>query len=378
MKIYFLIPSLEKGGIERSLSRISKGLIDRGWEVIMLTSEVSKEGKTYFENSVKFITVSTPFKKQNSIIFQTLKNLILFFKFKKIINNNEVDLVLAAKNLPLAVLLKKYSKSKFKLFLREAVHPFAAAKNQRSYLNSKFVIFLKKKLYPSADKIIAISEGVKKSLIEQLKMPPSKIEVIYNPAGDKRIIELSKEKVEKNYFSNNFNIINIGRLTKQKDHITLLKAMKLVLKKIQCNLLIIGDGSERKNIYKFIKDNDLENNVNLLGYKSNPWKYLSRSDLFVLSSNWEGFGNVIVESMILGVPVISSDCNSGPSEILVDGKYGDLLEIRDYNKLSELILKEYNSRESKNKSDLIVQRSNNFSINEISRRYAELFEKLLT
>ena len=378
MKIYFLIPSLEKGGIQRSLSRISKGLIDRGWEVIMLTSEVSNEGKTYFENSVKFITVTTPFKKQNSIIFQFLKNLILFFKFKKIINNNEVDLVLAAKNLPLAVLLKKYSKSKFKLFLREAVHPFAAAKNQRSYLNSKFVIFLKKKLYPSADKIIAISEGVKKSLIEQLKMPPSKIEVIYNPAGDQRIIELSKEKVEKNYFSNNFNIINIGRLTKQKDHITLLKAMKLVLKKIQCNLLIIGDGSEKKNIYKFIKDNDLENNVNLLGYKSNPWKYLSRSDLFVLSSIWEGFGNVIVESMILGVPVISSDCNSGPSEILVDGKYGDLFEIRDYNKLSELIIKEYNSRESKNKSDLIAQRSSNFSINEISRRYAESFEKLLT
>ena len=378
MKIYFLIPSLEKGGIERSLSRISKGLIDRGWEVIMLTSEVSKEGKTYFENSVKFITVSTPFKKQNSIIFQFLKNLILFFKFKKIINNNEVDLVLAAKNLPMAVLLKKYSKSKFKLFLREAVHPFAAAKNQRSYINRKFVIFLKKKLYPSADKIIAISEGVKKSLIEQLKMSSSKIEVIYNPAGDKRIIELSKEKVEKNYFDNNFNIINIGRLTKQKDHITLLKAMKLVLKKIQCNLLIIGDGSERKNIYKFIKDNDLENNVNLLGYKSNPWKYLSRSDLFVLSSIWEGFGNVIVESMILGVPVISSDCNSGPSEILVDGKYGDLFEIRDYNKLSELILKEYNSRENKNKSYLIAQRSNNFSINEISRRYAESFEKLLT
>ena len=378
MKIYFLIPSLEKGGIERSLSRISKGLIDRGWEVIMLTSEVSKEGKTYFENSVKFITVSTPFKKQNSIIFQFLKNLILFFKFKKIINNNEVDLVLAAKNLPMAVLLKKYSKSKFKLFLREAVHPFAAAKNQRSYINSKFVIFLKKKLYPSADKIIAISEGVKKSLIEKLKLPSSKIEVIYNPAGDNRIIELSKEKVENNYFSNNFNIINIGRLTKQKDHITLLKAMKLVLKKIQCNLLIIGDGSERKNIYKFIKDNDLENNVNLLGYKSNPWKYLSRSDLFVLSSIWEGFGNVIVESMILGVPVISSDCNSGPSEILVDGKYGDLFEIRDYNKLSELILKEYNSRESKSKLDLIAKRSNNFSINEISRRYAESFEKLLT
>ena len=129
MKIYFLIPSLEKGGIERSLSRISKGLINRGWEVVMLTSEVSEEGKSYFENSVKFIIVNTLFKKQNSIAFQFLKNIILFFKFKKIINMNGVDLVLAAKNLPMAVLLKKYSKSEFKLFLREAVHPFTAAKN---------------------------------------------------------------------------------------------------------------------------------------------------------------------------------------------------------------------------------------------------------
>jgi glycosyltransferase involved in cell wall biosynthesis len=377
MKIYFLIPSLEKGGIERSLSRISKGLIDNGWEVIMLTSEVSEEGKSYFENSVKFITVKTLFKKQNSIIFQLLKNIILFFKFKEIINKNNVDLVLAAKNLPMAVLLKKYSKSEFKLFLREAVHPFTAAKNQRSYINRKFIIFLKKKLYPYADKIIAISEGVKKSLIDQLKMQPNKIDVIYNPAGDERIIELSKEKVEKNYFSNNFNIINIGRLTKQKDHITLLKAMKIVLKKVQCNLIIIGEGSERDNIYKFIQDNNLESNVDLIGYKSNPWKYLSRSDLFVLSSIWEGFGNVIVESMMLGVPVISSDCNSGPSEILGEGKYGDLFEIRDYKKLSELIINKFNSSESKKKLNLGLQRSNNFSINEISKKYSDSFKKLL-
>ena len=209
-------------------------------------------------------------------------------------------------------------------------------------------------------------------------MSPNKIDVIYNPAGDERIIELSKEKVEKNYFNNNFNIINIGRLTKQKDHITLLKAMKIVLKKVQCNLIIIGEGSERDNIYKFIQDNDLENNVNLIGYKSNPWKYLSRSDLFVLSSIWEGFGNVIVESMMLGVPVISSDCNSGPSEILDEGKYGDLFEIRDYHKLSELILKEFNSSESKKKLNLGLQRSNNFSISEISKKYSDSFEKLLT
>ena len=378
MKIFFLIPSLEKGGIERSLSRISKGLIDKGWEVVLLTNEVSEEGKSYFENSVELIQVTTPFKDKNSLIFQIFKNLILFFKFKKIINKNKVDLVLAAKNFPMAIFLKKYSKSKFKLFLREAVDPFVAVKNQRFYIFRKFIIYLKKKLYPSADKIIAISEGVKKTLVNEFKIKANKIDVIYNPAADHRILEMAKEKVEENYLDKNFNIINIGRLTKQKDHITLLKALKIVLKKIQCNLLIIGEGSERKNINKFIIDNNLENNVNLVGYKSNPWKYLHRADLFVLSSIWEGFGNVIVESMILGVPVISSDCKSGPSEILNNGKHGDLFKIRDHKKLSELIIEEFNSKKLKDKVNKAKERSQDFSINKITSKYEESFKKLLT
>ena len=378
MKIFFLIPSLEKGGIERSLSRISKGLIDKGWEVVLLTNEVSEEGKSYFENSVELIQVTTPFKDKNSIIFQFFKNLILFFKFKKIINRNKVDIVLAAKNFPMAIFLKKYSKSEFKLFLREAVDPFVAAKNQRFYISRKFIIYLKKKLYPSADKIIAISEGVKKTLVDEFKIKPIIIDVIYNPAADHRILEIAKENIEENYIDNNFNIINIGRLTKQKDHITLLKALKIVLKSISCNLLIIGEGSERKNINKFIHDNNLENNVNLAGYKSNPWKYLYKADLFVLSSIWEGFGNVIVESMMLGVPVISSDCKSGPSEILNNGKYGPLFKIKDHIKLSELIIEEFNARKIKNKSSAAKKRSQDFSISKITSKYEESFQKLLT
>ena len=115
------------------------------------------------------------------------------------VNENKVNLVLAAKNFPMAIFLKKYSKSKFKLFLREAVDPFVAVKNQRFYIFRKFIIYLKKKLYPSADKIIAISEGVKKTLVNEFKIKANKIDVIYNPAADHRILEMAKEKVEENY-----------------------------------------------------------------------------------------------------------------------------------------------------------------------------------
>ena len=118
--------------------------------------------------------------------------------------------------------------------------------------------------------------------------------------------------------------------------------------------------------------------MKLLGYKSNPWKYLSRSNLFVLSSIWEGFGNVIVESMLLGIPVISSSCKSGPAEILDNGKYGNLYDINDYNKLSELILHEISSKELENSSDIAKKRSEVFSIDKITESYIQLFEELLT
>ena len=377
MKILFLIPSLEKGGIERSLSRVSRGLIEKGNNVIVLSNDVSSEGKSYFDESVNFIQVGTPFSVKKSLIIQFLNNLFLFFKFKKIINNNEIDIVLAAKNFPLAIILKTFSASKFKLFLREAVDPYVAAKNQRFFITRKIIIFLKKKLYPRADKIIAISEGVRKSLIDNFDFPAKKIDVIYNPAADDRIIKLSKEKIE-DYIFDGFTIVNIGRLTKQKDQLTLLKAFKITLNKSKCNLIIIGEGSERNNLEKYIVENSLESNVKLLGYQANPWKYLSKSNLFVLSSIWEGFGNVIVESMALSVPVISTNCKSGPSEILENGKYGQLFDTYDYNKLSELIIDEINSNELYSKKSLAKERSEDFSIIKTTNNYLKSFEKLLT
>ena len=377
MKIFFLIPSLEKGGIERSLSRISRKLVYLGWEVSLITCDTSSEGESYFEKSINIIKVKTPSMYKKSLTFQLLNNIILFFKYKKIINEQNVNLLLAAKNFPLAVFLKIFSKNNFKLILREAVDPNVAAKTQRFYIFEKMILYLKKRLYPKSDMIIAISQGVKDSLVEKLSINSYKINVIYNPAADKRIIKLSKE-IPEDYFFDNYTIVNIGRLTKQKDHITLLKAFKKVLNSYKCNLLIIGEGSERKSIENYIYKNSLVNNVKLLGYKSNPWKYLSKSNLFVLTSIWEGFGNVIVESMLLGTPVISTNCKSGPSEILENGKFGKLFNIYDYENLSDLILNEIKSKSLDSEIQKLKIRSEDFSIDKITGLYIESFEKLLT
>ena len=374
MKLFILIPSLEKGGIERSMSRLSRGLLDRGWDVSIISEKPSKESISYFDERVKLLSLGSSFINQNSnIIFSIFKNIFYYFKIKKYIKKYSPDVLLAVKNIPVSIFLKIILKNKFKLIIREAVNPKYSSITQRSLLSRIFVNNLKKLLYPKADNIIAISEGVKQSLVKNFNLDSSKIQTIYNPSADEKILLLAKEDIDRDLISNRPLIVSIGRLTKQKDHITLLKAFNKIHSNIDCNLYIIGEGSERRNLEKFIKNNNIDNKVKLLGYQNNPWKFLSKSNLFVLPSIWEGFGNVIVESMLIGIPVISSDCPSGPREILNNGKSGKLFQVGDYNHLANII-EEIISSDNSELINYAKLRSKDFTIEKITQEY----QKVLT
>jgi glycosyltransferase involved in cell wall biosynthesis len=129
-----------------------------------------------------------------------------------------------------------------------------------------------------------------------------------------------------------------GRLTRQKDFATLLRAFALVLKRRPVRLLLLGDGPERKRLESLAAELGISAVVDFYGFVANPFPFIARSDLFVLSSAWEGFGNVLVEAMALGVPVVSTDCPSGPREILHDGTLGPLVAVADHTALAEAIL----------------------------------------
>ena len=374
MKLFILIPSLEKGGIERSMSRLSRGLLSEGWDVSIISEKSSDESISYFDERVELLSLGSSFIDQNSnILFSIFKNIIYYFKIRKYIKKHSPDVLLAVKNIPVSIVLKISLKNKFKLIIREAVDPKYSSITQRTLFSRFFVNNLKKFLYPKADNIIAISEGVKQSLVKNFRLDSLKIQTIYNPSADEKILSLAKEEVDLDLISDRPLIVSIGRLTKQKDHITLLKAFNEIHSNIDCNLYIIGEGSERRNLEQFIKDNNIGDKVKLLGYQNNPWKFLSKSNLFVLSSIWEGFGNVIVESMLIGIPVISSDCPSGPSEILNNGESGKLFKVGDYNHLAKTIEDTLLS----DNSGLINHaklRSKDFTIEKITQDY----QKVLT
>ena len=203
----------------------------------------------------------------------------------------------------------------------------------------------------------------------------NKIAVIYNPVDIDEIERLSSEAVEHPWFREETPIIvSVGRLTKQKGYPHLINSFSLVRKAFPCRLLIIGEGEDREKLLRMAREKALERDVEFLGFQKNPFKYMARASLFVLPSLYEGFGNVIVEAMALGLPVISTDCPSGPSEIIEDGKNGLLVPVGDEDALSRAMtevltnnaLKERLGREA-------PRRAAFFGIDKIAGDYRSIF-----
>ena len=165
--------------------------------------------------------------------------------------------------------------------------------------------------------------------------------LIYNPLNVNEIISLSKKKTKEKFFNkknSNLKIINIGRLTHQKDQITFLKALYLIREKIRFKALIVGSGEVEKNLKEYIKNKNQQKEVKIVIYNSNPFPLLKKSDLFILTSLYEGLPNVLLEALVLKKIVFSTNCQTGPREILENGKNGTLFKVKDYKSLSRKIL----------------------------------------
>lgn len=224
-----------------------------------------------------------------------------------------------------------------------------------------------------ASGIIVPSEGVKRDLIAHFGATESNTRVIYNGIDLDFVRIASKETI-------NLNkdcpwIATSARLdTVQKDFLTLLKAFRIVRDSLKARLLIIGDGPQREEILSWIKEMSLQGDVLLLGFQENPFKYISKADVFVLSSFVEGFGNVIVEAMALGIPVISSNCPSGPGEIITHGLNGLLVPVKDHETMAHYILDILTNTDLRNRLSLEgFKRSEDFS----SEKMANEYEKVL-
>jgi glycosyltransferase involved in cell wall biosynthesis len=236
--------------------------------------------------------------------------------------------------------------------------------------NRRVIPFTMKLSYPKTDAVVGASKGVLQHLKELSGSYLPHGVTIYNPAAPSDEQIRSSEDLSDEIFRKKCKrIIAIGTLKEQKDYPTLLRAFKKVTVKKNAELLILGEGPERPKLEKLINELNLQGNVHLPGFVQNPISYLKGADLFVLSSAWEGFGNVIVEALACGVPVVSTDCKSGPAEILENGKYGSLVPVGEPQALAETILEELDKEHD---PEPLKTRAQDFSAEKIVGQYLEL------
>ena len=217
-----------------------------------------------------------------------------------------------------------------------SVHNPLSIKTKRSNGRKRLIPWIARWCYGWADEIVAVSRGVAEDLSTTIDLPGERIRVIYNPVVVPELFELAKQPVEHPWFCAGSRpvVLSAGRLTAQKDYPTLVRAFSQAIKSHPMRLIILGDGEERARLEAMVRDLDLKDVVSLPGFVKNPYAYMSKATMFVLSSIWEGFGNVLVEAIAVGTPVISTDCPGGPGEILEGGKWGRLVPVGDVEALA--------------------------------------------
>lgn len=225
-------------------------------------------------------------------------------------------------------------------------------------------------LYPLAHKIVCVSQGVSDDLIDVLNLSSQLVQVIYNPLPPD-IQEKAAQPVDHTWFCNDQIpvILSVGRLETVKDYPTLLKAFSLVLKRRSARLLILGEGSERMTLERLVIEMGLVDNVDLPGFVTNPFAYMSKASLLALSSIYEGMSNVIIEAMACGCPVVSTDCKSGPRELLDNGEYGMLTRVGDPEALAQAIL---DTLDHPMDSVKLRKRAEDFSFDKIVDEYLDV------
>lgn len=198
---------------------------------------------------------------------------------------------------------------------------------------------LKRDFYTWADGIVAVSEGVAEHLSRTAHLPRDRITVIYNPVVSPQLTDQARQALDDPWFAPNQPpvVLSVGRLTRAKDYPTLLQAFALLRERCQARLLILGEGEGRAELEQLVRSFGLEQHVRLPGFVDNPYAYMARAAVFVLSSAWEGLPGVLIEAMACGCPVVSTDCPSGPAEILDGGRFGRLVPVGDAPRMAAAI-----------------------------------------
>jgi glycosyltransferase involved in cell wall biosynthesis len=368
-KIAFYIPLLNIGGAERVII-----------DILNQVSNKSSSDKFYLIVDKNKSQLIEQLSKKINILHLDSKHGIIYrvYKIHNILQKNEIKMIFAhLTHANLHVLLSRliFNYRDIKVVVTEhsiLTEYINSIKSFKHFVIKQMITFL----YNRSDCIICVSNSVKNDLINSWNINSETVIRIYNPINTDNIDFLLKERVEKEISlicANKKVIISIGRLEVQKNHILLLKSISLLKEEYEnFVLIIIGDGNQKNNLLEYIKINNLEKYIKLIGYNTNPYKYLKLADLFVLPSFFEGFGIVLVEAMYLNKKIVST-ATEASKEILEDSRYGTVCN----NTPLEMARSIFDNLVSEVKPTLLSEKAREFNVDKIGGEYLRLISNFL-
>jgi glycosyltransferase involved in cell wall biosynthesis len=322
-RLAIFLPSLAGGGAEKSMLRLAAGIAQRGHPVDLVLSQAQGPYRIYLPALPGLVRV---------VDFGTPRVLLSLPALTRYLRRTQPYALLST--LDYANIVALWAR-------RLAGAPARVAVNEQNTISltsqhspqrrQRIVPTLVRLFYPWASSIIGNSRGVAEDLARITGLPRDRIQIIYNPVVTSELAEKVKASPDHPWFDNGQIpvVLAVGRLTAQKDFPTLLRAFAEVRRVQPVRLVILGEGPDRPMLEALIRELGMAADVQLPGFVENPYAYMSRASVYVMSSRWEGLPTVLIEALYCGAPVVSTDCPSGPREILADGRYGCLAPLQD-------------------------------------------------
>ena len=360
-KITIILHDVRGGGAERMMLRIAKGMCDRGRNVDLVLVKAQGEFLREIPHAVRLIDLNSP------SVASAIPSMVRYFR-----KEAPAAVLTALTHMNVAVVMARWlARSKARLVLSERNQISRKAAAVQAW-RQKLVYAGVRLAYPLADAVTAVSRGVANDVLQFTGVKPQNIQVIYNPAFGDDLIERSREPLDHPWFAEDQPpvILAVGRLHHQKGFDVLLNAFCAVLAEKPSRLIILGEGEERERLERQAQELGIASYVQFPGFVKNPYAYMSRAALFVLSSRWEGLPGALIEAMACGCAVVATDCPSGPAEIIEDGTQGAIVPVEDCHALAAAMKKTLNTPRGRG-----VDRARRFSAASAVDAYLEMLEQ---
>lgn len=368
MKLWLLLSRFENGGLERVQANLAPVFAQSGIDTWLVAGKFMQEAEAMLPANIPILELAPNGKL--TFILNLYRQLRIHRPDVVMTTSNDVSC--------LVLMLRKLFFPKTKIICTQHLSISMPLKQATGIQKLKYVLILKAMqwLWGKADAVIAVSSALAEDVQKNVRLKNS-INTIYNPIVLPNYPALIEQPIIYPWLDKNIpTFVFVGRLAKVKRVDLVLQAFKKVQQKQQCRLLIVGDGTEKAFILDFIRKNDLTDVCHLTGQQHNPLPWIKSADALVLSSDYEGFGNVIVEAMACGTQVIATDCPFGPAEILDNGRYGQLVPVDHSEALAEAMKKVIDKRFYVAKDEL-KKRANQFSLESAVQQYLSVIHTVM-